>query len=110
AEYSGGAGDVPTGVVMGGVDGVSDAALGFDAGGQSVQEIAARDGFVFCQGEDRRGHGACGMNDGTEVGVVEVEDVGAHSVGERRVHHIEALFTSEDTGLRGSGERGESGE
>ena len=106
-EYSGGARDVPTGVVMGRVHGVSDAALGFDADGQGVQEIAARDGFVFRQGKDRRGHGSCGMNDRTEVGVVEVEHVGAHSVGERRVHHVEAVFTSEDSGLRRSGERGE---
>src|SRR6476660_9443207 len=40
-EYSRGAGDVPPGIIVGGVDCVSDAALRFDADNQSVQKIAA---------------------------------------------------------------------
>src|SRR5215831_5737335 len=75
-----------------------------------MQEIAARDRFVLGQSKDCRSYGPCGMNDGAEVCVVEVEDVGTHSVCKRRVHHIEALFTAQDAGLPGATERTEGGE
>src|ERR1700722_960727 len=50
------------------------------------------------------------MHGGGQVGVVEVEDVRADAVQEGGVHDVEAFLAAEQSGLWGTGERGDGGE
>ena len=88
-EDPGGGGDVPADVVMVGVHGVADAAFHLHPEDQRMEEVAAGDGPVLGQGQQRCGHRPGGMDDGPQVGVVEVEHVGAQAVEQRRMQRID---------------------
>ena len=75
AEYAGGAGNVKTALVMRGIDGHADTALGFDAEDECVHEIFAARVLSFAEGEDRRCDRPRRVNDGLEVRVVVIEHV-----------------------------------
>ena len=107
AEHAGGAGDVPADVIMGGIDGVADAAFHFHADDEGVQQLGAAQGLIFRHGKNRRGDGAGGMDDGLQMGVVEVEHVARDAVEQGGVHHVEMLAAAQDRGLSGACEGGQ---
>ena len=84
AEDAHGAGDVPAGVVVPGVDSVAGAAADLDAQRDGGDEVAAAGACVFADGEGARERRRGGVDDGGEVGVVVVLEVAQVAVGERR--------------------------
>src|SRR5262249_46004785 len=110
AENPGGAGDVPADVVMRGVDRVADAALGFYAEDEGVQEVAAADRTMLGQSEDRRGDRAGRMDDGFQMRVVEVEDMAGNAVEQGGMEDVEPVRAPEHARLRGADEGAERGQ
>ena len=110
AEDAGGAGDVPTDVVVARINGVADAALHLDAERERMNERAAMHRTVFREREERSGHGPRGMNHRAQVRIVEVERVRGHAVEQRGMQDVDALAASEDAGLRWPQEGLERGE
>jgi hypothetical protein len=43
------------------------------------------------------------MDDGAQVGIVEIENVRADAVHQRRVQHVQTIFAAEHRCLRGPG-------
>ena len=84
-EHAGAAGDMPADVVMVGIDRVADPALDIDAEHQGVDEAFARNRPIFGQGEDGGGDRPGGMDHRLQMGVVEIEHVGADAVDQRGV-------------------------
>ena len=94
---------------MRGIDGVADPAFDFGAEDERVQEVAAGNGLLFGEREDRRRHGTGRMDDGLEVRVVEVEHVRAHAVQKRHGERIHPFAPADHRGLGRAGKRGERG-
>ena len=103
AEHAGRAGDVPAAVVVIRVDRVADAARHFDAEHEGVDQRAAAQAQVFGQRQRRRRHRPGRVDDGLQVGVVEVEGMGGHAIHERRQHDVELVATPEHRGLPRAG-------
>ena len=105
AEDSGRAGDVPAAVVVGRIHRIADAAFHLDAEHHRVEEVGARLRAVLRQGQQRRDDRPGRVDHRLEVRVVEVEDVRADAVHQRRVQHVHSLAPAEHRGLRRTRER-----
>ena len=95
---------------MGGIDRVADAALDFNADDEGVQQFGAAHGLIFGERQHGRCDGACGMDDGLEVGVVKVEHMAGNAVQQGGVHHVEMLATTQDGRLGGTSEGSQRGD
>jgi hypothetical protein len=84
---------------VGRVDGVADPAFDFRPEDKRMQEVASGDRLRFGDRENRGRDGAGRMDDRLQVCVVEIKDVRADAVDERRVQDVEALASSEEAGL-----------
>jgi len=75
-----------------------------------VEEFGAGDFLVLGEGEEGGGNGAGGVDDGFEVGVVEIEDMGGDAVDHGRVEGVELFAAAEEGGFGGRDEGGEGGD
>jgi hypothetical protein len=111
ADGTRGRGDVPPHVVVLRPHGEPDLALGLDAGHQGDEEVGAVKGTLpLGDGEEGAGDGAGRVDDGVEVGVVVVVDVGGYAVEESRVVGVEVVgWRVADEGGGGGAEEGLEG-
>ena len=100
AQGAGGAGDVPTAVIVLRVHGVADAAGHVDAQHQRVNALTPAGADVLSQRHDGRSHRAGRVNDGFEVGIVKVKGVGCDAVEQRSAAHVYFFAATEYAGLR----------
>ncbi len=110
AKHAGRTGNVPAHVVVGGINGIADAAFRFHPQYERVQEVLALHRRLFREREDGRGNGAAGVDDCFQVRVVEIEDVRAGAVQERGQHRIDSFAPPEHRRLRRPRELNERGE
>ena len=75
AERPHGAGNVPADVVMLRIDSVGDSAFHFHADNERMQKIGARARAILGERQKGRRDGRGGMNDGAQIGIVEIENV-----------------------------------
>jgi hypothetical protein len=76
------------GVVLGSY-GIAQAALDLDAENKREQEVTARDLTHLGKREQRWSHGCGGMNDGTQVRIVEIKDIAACGIEEGGAQRID---------------------
>ena len=105
-----GAGDVPASVVVRGINRVADAAFGFNPVGERGYEIGAGNGLVFGQRQNCGTYRARRVNDGSQVGIVEIQHMAGNAIKEGGVKDIGSLFATQQTGLGGAEEGRERGQ
>ena len=92
---------------MAGGDRPSDPAFELDAKNERQQQLGAGQRPQLGEREQRRGDRRGGMNDGRNVGVAEIERIGARGVQECRAQGIHAFAPADDGGLPAVGKFGE---
>jgi hypothetical protein len=107
AEHAAGRGDVPALGIVAGKDRAADPAFDLDAEHEGCEQIATGDRPQLGEREQRRRDRRGRMNGGRDVGIVEIEDVGARRVQERRAQRVHALVAADDDRLPAIGKRGE---
>src|SRR5262245_2191313 len=88
AEHAARARDVPADIVMRRKHRIADPAFDFDAENQRVDEVRSRDRAAFGIGKQSACDWTGGVNDGTQMRVVEVKDMRAYAVDQCRMEHI----------------------
>src|SRR6185295_10795359 len=96
AEYAGRARDVPATVVVPRIDGEPDAARGFEADDQRIQEIASRGRHALGESERGGADDTAGVDQRRGMRVAEGKHVGAHAVDECCVREVELFGAAED--------------
>jgi hypothetical protein len=81
------------------IDRITDPAFGLDSEDEGVQERIPLDRFPLGQRQDGGRDRAAGMDDGLEMGIVEVEGMRRGAVHERREHDVEPVAAAEHRGL-----------
>ena len=107
AEHAAARGDVPALGVVAGRDGAADPALQLDAEQEGEQQVGPGHAPQLCQRQQRRRHRRGRMDHGRQVGVAEIEHVGAGRIQEGRAQRIDALSAADDGRLSAVGEFGE---
>ncbi len=107
AEDAAGGGDVPSAGVMCRRYREADPARDLDAERQRQEYVPARCDVALGERQRGRGDGRSRMDDGREVGVVEVEEVARHGIGVGGVEDVEALRAPDQAGLARTGKRAE---
>ena len=95
AQHAGRAGDMPSAVVVVGIDRVADAALDVDPDHDRIDERAPRRTEVLGERQRRRRDGAGGVDDRPQVRIVVIERVRGDSVDERRARDVDALAAAQ---------------
>src|SRR5271156_157082 len=87
-----------------------DAALDLLAKHESKNEIAAANALQLAERQQRRRERRGRMYHGRDMGIAEVEHVGAGGIEKRRAQRVDALAPSDNRRLPAAGEHSERGE